>query len=609
MLKIRKRKKVRGIQQKILTGYLVIILVLLFIISGLTYQIVRSYIMQDTQRELQNIAQKVATDLHRMPDWQEIRKYQSIVNTDIVFVGTDYVAVQSPTRPGLKPQKASEDQETGLSYTQIASQLDQKIIDSIFSGSGVTGSEEVDFLTQRIIYAGVPITDSEGELLGAMLVFRLEDEADALWIRITTYMLIGLAITVVIAIVFTSVFTKSITRPILNMTEVARKMADGNYSQWVQARESGDEIDQLAGAFNTLSTQLRHVICSLKNEKSKLEQILDSLGEGIAAYNHETNEYRHNSAFTELLELREDGNDTEENEIQKQHIRNMITACMKTGEKQFATWQIDSGRALAAMTTPIRGAESAIIGAVCLIRDVSEDQRLEKLRREYIANVSHELRTPLTGIQGMVEPLIDGILETEAEKNNSYQVIYKETRRLEKLIEEMLDLSRLQDGRVTVELEEMEIQPVLKSAANSMRSLAEAANIKLTVEDAPQLLCMGNENRVEQVLVILLDNAISFTPEGGLITLSAQRQCCNIIIKVKDTGVGIEPEHLPYIWERFYKADQSRMRTKGTGLGLAIAKRIVELMGGNIGVKTELGKGTEFSFTLKAVKNECRKNH
>ena len=595
----------RGIQQKILTGYLVIILVLLFIISGLTYQIVRSYIMQDMQDELLNIAQRISGGLHRSPDWQELRKYQSVLGTDIVFVGTDYVAVQSPTRPGLKPQKASEDQITGLSYTQIASQLDQKIIDSIFSGSGVTGIEEVDFLTQQIVYAGVPITGDEGELLGAILVFRLEDEADALWIRITTYMLIGLAITVVIAVVFTSVFTKSITKPILNMTEVARKMADGNYHQWVSARECGDEIDQLAGAFNALSAQLREVVCSLQNEKSKLEQTLESLGEGIVAYNRETNDYRSNSAFNELLELNKDGTDTGEKELQKQHIRALIIACLNTGEKQFATWQISSGRALAAMTTPILGAQSAIIGAVCLVRDVSEDQRLEKMRREYIANVSHELRTPLTGIRGMVEPLIDGFLETESEKNNSYQVIYKETLRLEKLIDEMLDMSRLQDGRVTVDLEKMDVQPSLLNAVNSVRSLAEAAHITLTVENGQPLLCMGNENRIEQVLVILLDNAISFTPEGGFITVSAKRQCCNVLVSVKDTGVGIEPEHLPYIWERFYKADQSRMRTKGTGLGLAIAKRIVELMGGNIGVKTELGKGTEFSFTLKAVKEEC----
>ena len=225
----------------------------------------------------------------------------------------------------------------------------------------------------------------------------------------------------------------------------------------------------------------------------------------------------------------------------------------------------------------------------------------EKIQQEFISSVSHELRTPLTGIRGMVEPLMDGVLETEEEKNDCYQVIYRETRRLEKLIGEMLDLSRLQDGRAQMELEAICVEPVLERAVESVARLAENAGIELTVDADEGAVCMGNEERIIQVLIILLDNALSFTPTGGHIAVRAKKDGRFVELSVHDDGAGIEPKDLPYIWERFYKADKSRMRTKGTGLGLAIAKKVVELMGGTIGVQSEVGKGSAFTLRLPSA--------
>jgi len=163
----------------------------------------------------------------------------------------------------------------------------------------------------------------------------------------------------------------------------------------------------------------------------------------------------------------------------------------------------------------------------------------------------------------------------------------------------MLDMSRLQDGRISVELEEMELQGILEAAIRSMQVHAQEANIRLLLEtDKSDLKCMGNEDRIMQVLVILMDNALGFTPAGGTVTVFAHDAGKRVVVGVRDTGCGIEPRDLPLIWERFYKADRTRMRTKGTGLGLAIAKLIVELMGGEITVQSEVGKGAEFRFTL-----------
>lgn len=176
---------------------------------------------------------------------------------------------------------------------------------------------------------------------------------------------------------------------------------------------------------------------------------------------------------------------------------------------------------------------------------------------------------------------------------------------MEKLIGEMLDLSRLQAGRAQVELEPMNVEGVLEAAARRMKERAQDSGIRLDIQ-TPQKLpqVMGNEDRILQVLIILLDNALSFTPAEGNVSLTARQQGKNVYLGVRDTGAGIDPADLPYIWERFYKADKSRMRTTGTGLGLAIAKLVVECMGGRISVKSEPGKGAEFEFSLNVCEEK-----
>ena len=201
---------------------------------------------------------------------------------------------------------------------------------------------------------------------------------------------------------------------------------------------------------------------------------------------------------------------------------------------------------------------------------------------------------------------MDGYIETEEEKMDCYRVIYQETLRLEKLIGEMLDMSRLQSGRQTVELEPMDVMGILHGAARRMKDRAAEGKIDLRVDEAaqPLPLVMGNEDRIMQVLIILLDNAMSFTPPGGRVTVYARRDGDRVWIGVRDTGSGIDPADMPYIWERFYKADKSRMRTTGTGLGLSIAKLLCELMNGRITATSAPGCGATFEFSL-AVCGDC----
>ena len=351
-----------------------------------------------------------------------------------------------------------------------------------------------------------------------------------------------------------------------------------------------------------MSIRLNTVINELRDEKSKLMQILSGIGEGIVAGDGEGEIVHYNNAALELLNLSEW--DTQEKE-QKRLLISMLREATERQERAEAVWKNEAGRSIAVKVWPMISEAGEMMGSVALLRDVSEAERLEQMRKDYVANISHELRTPLTGIRGMVEPLMDGYMDTEEEKMDCYRVIYQETMRLEKLIGEMLDMSRLQAGRAQVELEPMTVEGVMEAACRRMTGRAEESGVRLEMEVLDELPeVMGNEDRILQVLIILMDNALSFTPPGGRVMLTARRQGKNVYIGVKDTGAGIDPSDLPYIWERFYKADKSRMRTTGTGLGLAIAKLVVECMGGMIMVKSELGKGTEFEFSLAVYEEE-----
>ncbi|SHE61791.1 sensor histidine kinase [Caloramator proteoclasticus] len=224
---------------------------------------------------------------------------------------------------------------------------------------------------------------------------------------------------------------------------------------------------------------------------------------------------------------------------------------------------------------------------------------LEKTRREYVANISHELRTPIASLRAMSETLLDGMINDEQEKQRYYQIMLTESIRLQRLINDMLELSKLQSGNAYLEKSTVDISKLINLVYQKFAGIADDLGIELKLKnDIKNLpLTYTNAERIEQVLIILLDNAFKFTQEGGVVTISSNIDNEKVIISVEDTGEGIKKEDIPYIFERFYKVDKSRT-TQGTGLGLAIAKQIIEALDEKIWVESTIGKGTKFSFTI-----------
>ena len=257
-------------------------------------------------------------------------------------------------------------------------------------------------------------------------------------------------------------------------------------------------------------------------------------------------------------------------------------------------------RVLLIQIAPLEDDRAESIGAVGLVRDITAAEKLEQTRRDYIANVSHELRTPLTALRGLIEPLSDGLVAREEDRQRYYGIILAETLRLSRLIDDMLELSRLQAGRIALRREAFDLGPIVASLRERYQTVAEEQGVDFAItglaEACPQVY--SNPDRIEQVLVILIDNALKFTPEGGRIVMNIGHSRDRVVISIRDSGVGMSADDQAHVFERFYKADKSRGKKAGTGLGLSIAHEMMDALGERIWVRSQLGRGSTFFITI-----------
>lgn len=593
---LRRRLLDASIFNKLLTGYMGLTLCLTALTAITSFLVMRHSLVEQNKTEFTEKARIIAEifndDSRGDPVYERMRNIENLTEAQVIYVGQDMVARRIPR---MGDRIAEDDEEQALQLSNIIDALDVQLVNTILAGSVACDVREVEFMGGNVIFAGAPVRGPDNSVAGAAILYTPYVEVQSMATELTLLIVFSCIVAAALSLIVAFGVSRWVVKPIQALTVTARRMAAGQYGEQIQLDQK-DEIGELSGVMSHMSLKLKRTISDLRDEQSKLMQILSGIGEGIVAGDKEGEIVHYNNAALELLNL--SGWDAQEKE-QKRRLIDMLWEATQSHERAEAVWKNETGRSIAVKVWPMISEAGETMGSVALLRDVSEAERLEQMRKDYVANISHELRTPLTGIRGMVEPLMDGYMDTEEEKMDCYRVIYQETMRLEKLIGEMLDMSRLQAGRAQVELEPMTVEGVMEAACRRMMGRAEEGGVQLEMEVSSELPeVMGNEDRILQVLIILMDNALSFTPPGGSVRLTARRQGKNVYIGVKDTGAGIDPSDLPYIWERFYKADKSRMRTTGTGLGLAIAKLVVECMGGMIAVQSELGRGTEFEFSL-----------
>ena len=487
-----------------------------------------------------------------------------------------------------------EDLTVSDGTSQRKSAWSSSVMNGLSEGSAKTpetdSTEEV--MNGNLVVVAVPITFMD-EVIGAVFMAQSMTEIMGGMQALTNTLALSLLLVGLLMLPVVLFFASRMVRPITRMRTVALTMAGGDLTARAEDG-SNDEYGELGRALNHLSSELGSTISSLQMERNRLQSLINGLSEGIIAVDAKGATTLINPAVYGLLNLQS----TDDNvRAAAPDVFAMFDQALSSAQAVRKTvWQGDV--ALHISVSPLLLQSGEVTGCVGIVSDVNSAERLEQTRRDYVANVSHELRTPLTAMRALIEPLRDGLVKTEEQRQQIYDVVLRETMRLSRLVNDMLELSRLQSGTASLSRSVFAPLPLFNLIHETYSAYAEDYQ-QTFVYDVPEDLpsVWGNPDRTQQVLIVLLDNAFKYTPEGGGVTLSACAEGDIVRVRVRDTGVGIPAADLPHVFDRFYKVDKSH-HSKGTGLGLAIAYEIMKHLGEEMSVTSEPGRGSCFTFTL-----------
>ena len=493
-----------------------------------------------------------------------------------------------------------------------------KAIDGMFSNSELAQSlelspniitamngevgDEVDSSYSYMDYA-VPISDGEG-VDYIIYIKDSKEESNTVLNNVFTIIIQALLLGIVISLIFAILLSITIITPIKSLTQKSKRMASGDFDYTIDVK-SPDEIGQLTETFNSMATELKTTLNAIQSEKDKVETIVQCMTDGVIAFDISGTVIHINPAAKALMNLEDKDSLSFEDVFDKSEISigqilyfkhyQTVERVLKRADKEISAY-----------FAPFKTEEKSG-GVVVVLRDITEREKLDKLRKDFVANVSHELRTPLTTVKSYTETLQDIISDGEVDKDvfsNFLGVINSETDRMTRLVKDLLFLSSLDHGIKDMPMEDFDVDMLIQDIVSRLTRTAENKKQTLVYEPTNKLpLVHGSVDRIEQVITNVITNAIKYTPQNGTIFVSTVYMFNSVAIKVKDTGIGIPKKDIEHIFERFYRVDKARSREMGgTGLGLAIAKEIVEAHGGSISIKSIVGSGTEVMIKLPVKK-------
>jgi two-component system phosphate regulon sensor histidine kinase PhoR len=455
-----------------------------------------------------------------------------------------------------------------------------------------TDTRASDTLGINSFYVAVPISGG-----AARLAYPLSDLRVAT-LQLGKRLLIASALAFLVALGLAGVLAQATARRLQRIVGFANKIAGGELTARI-AETSGDEIGQVAAALDKTARHLEQNFAALRDSQRQLETLLNSMEDAVIAVGPDERVQWANQRMESLVPLRTRLNaPIVETVRDPDFLRAVRGASLARKVVTARATSIIPARTFDVTAAPMPGG-----GAVAVLRDLTETERVEKTRRDFIANVSHELRTPLTSIQGYAETLLD----SSPENNHSrefLEIIRKNAHRMSRLTEDLLTLTRVESGEQRFDIQPVAAAEILQEAVQNFRELARAHGIDLQVEDAAPDLVSADREAIHQVFSNLIDNALKYAASGGRLVLGARRADRGVEFYVRDFGPGIPFEHLPRLFERFYRVDKARSRESGgTGLGLAIAKHIVLAHDGAIRAESELNHGSVFWFSLPLASN------
>jgi two-component system, OmpR family, phosphate regulon sensor histidine kinase PhoR len=560
---------------KLLLAFVLVIAATQIIIDSSVRSAVERSLHQEIER---NLTQKTVMFAHRVNTDRTTHSLQDLAAQEGQAAGARATII-GPTGKVLADSEAEP--------SSMEDQSGHKEFITALNGNLGSDERRSETLNIPFLYVAAPVSGG-----AVRLAYPLSD-LEAATLRVRRTLRLSSAIAFIAALLVAAVAAQYTTRRLRRIVAFAERVAAGDLTARI-GETSGDEIGQVAAALDRTSRKLEENFVALQKNQRELETLLNSMQDAVIAVAADGRVQWANRSMDHLV---------------PQHVRLSSPVVETIRDPDFLaalrgtsdSHQVHSARALSIVpgrSFEITAAPMPGGGAVAVLRDLTETERVEKTRRDFIANVSHELRTPLTSIQGYTETLLDSAPEN-GHVREFLEIIRKNATRMSRLTEDLLTLARVESGEQHFDIQPVGASELLEEAEQSFHEIARSQGIELALENSASFSVKADREAIHQVFSNLIDNALKYGGTGGRIVLGARPGLRGIEFYVRDFGAGIPSEHVPRLFERFYRVDKARSRESGgTGLGLAIAKHIVLAHGGAIRAESELNHGSTFLFTL-----------
>ncbi len=458
-------------------------------------------------------------------------------------------------------------------------------------------------LEKNMMYLALPIMDNgtvAAVVRTSIPVTRIDRVLRTIYLRIASG---GLAIALLAAVI-TLMISRRISRPLEDMRAGAEHFAEGDLEYRLQVPDVR-EMASLAEAMNEMAAQLDARVRTILHQRNEQQTVLSSMVEALLAVDAEERLININPAAARLfgVDIEAAGGRTLQEVVRNTELQEFIKQALNSSEsiEGEIILRNEEEKFLQARGTMLRDAHGNGIGAIVVLSDMTDLRRLERIRRDFVANVSHELKTPITSIKGFVETLIDGAIHDAEDAQRFLKIIAKQADRLDAIIDDLLSLAKIEEeaGKERIPLARTGLAAALKDAVLDCEPKAVEKEIGIDLDCSDDIFANSDPQLIEQAVVNLIDNAVKYSDPGSRVAVNATRDETEVRVSVRDEGCGIEEEHLPRLFERFYRVEKARSRELGgTGLGLAIVKHIAQAHGGHVSVESEPGKGSVFTIHL-----------
>jgi two-component system, OmpR family, phosphate regulon sensor histidine kinase PhoR len=592
------RMRNRRLLWRLYLSYLVITLAALLGVGWLGATTVERFYLSQVSSDLERRAEAIAAHIHEPLQIQQRATFEAVLR-ELDTATNTRLTVAMPAGLVIADSRNAAD---SLENMRDGAEFQR----AIRSGEPSYSTHYSASMQHRETTLALPVMRSDELIAVVQATTSIEFVDEALGTIGERILLSGLGIATLAAVVGLLV-SRQITRPLEEMRHGAERFARGELGYKLPIPVS-EELAGLAKSLNAMAEQLQERISFIVRQNNEQRAILTSMVEGVIAVDNEQRVFSLNKASSNLLDIdsvQAQGHTLQE-VVRNADLRRFVTRALTSAEPIFDDVVLHADRqvVLQARGAALHDAQGKSIGAVIVLHDVTDFRRLDTIRKDFVANVSHELKTPIASIKGFVETLLDGAMQHPEEAERFLQIVARQADRMNAIIEDLLSLSKIEQGEDTgsIVLEPASVVDVLLAATNDCQKLASEKQIRISMSCDEQIEAKLNAPLLEQAVSNLLDNAIKYSDPGSEIQLIGSATHGEVTISVADRGPGIAADHLPRIFERFYRVDKARSRKLGgTGLGLAIVKHIVQAHQGRVTVRSTVGAGTTFTIYLPAM--------